>query len=42
MNKNNLNTSFSRSNTPQNNSPRKESILDNFIDWFRDFLDNAE
>ncbi|MCI2229171.1 phosphoribosylaminoimidazolecarboxamide formyltransferase [Polaribacter sp. MSW13] len=33
---------FSSSNLESNRSTKKESILDQFIVWFRDFLDNAE
>ncbi|WP_262913970.1 hypothetical protein [Polaribacter sargassicola] len=36
------NAVFSGSNLARNHSSEKASLLNNFIDWFRDFLDNAE
>ncbi|WP_284041576.1 MULTISPECIES: hypothetical protein [unclassified Polaribacter] len=33
---------FSSRNSSINHNTKNESILDHFIVWFRDFLDNAE
>ncbi|WP_405606621.1 hypothetical protein [Polaribacter sp. Asnod1-A03] len=42
MRKQDANAAFSGSDLTQNHTNGKESLLNNFIDWFRDFLDNAE
>lgn len=42
MNKQHLFTSFSSKNSETNYNTNFESLLYQFRDWFRDFLDNAE
>lgn len=42
MKKLNTTTAFSTNNLSTNYSTKKESLLDQFIEWFRNFLDNAE
>jgi len=42
MKKQDSNAVFSGSNLTKNHSSEKGNLVNNFIDWFRDFLDNAE
>jgi hypothetical protein len=35
-------SSFATGNSKSNYSVKKEPIIDQFITWFRNFLDNAE
>ncbi|WP_302849579.1 hypothetical protein [Polaribacter sp. L3A8] len=42
MRKHESTTTFSSKNSMSNHNSKNDSILDHFIVWFRDFLDNAE
>ncbi|MGJ8761917.1 MULTISPECIES: hypothetical protein [unclassified Polaribacter] len=35
-------TTITSKNSTSNYASKKTSIVDNFVVWFRDFLDNAE
>ena len=42
MNNQNTTATFSSQNSSTNYTPKKQSLIYQFRDWLRDFLDNAE
>ncbi len=42
MRKQEYSSSVASSNSNSNYTVKKESLVDQFIDWFRNFLENAE
>ncbi|WP_439130324.1 hypothetical protein [Polaribacter sp.] len=42
MKKQESTTALATGNLSQNYNTKKESIVDQFVNWFRDFLENAE
>ncbi len=42
MRKEQLTSSVASSNSSHSSTAKKQSFLDQFIHWFRDFIENAE